>query len=566
MIIGIDLGTTNSLVAVWQEGKAVLIPNALGKLLTPSVVSVDDDGMVLVGEAARDLQLVRPANCAANFKRMMGTSQTITLGKQLFRPEELSSLVLRQLKEDAENFLGEPVTEAVISVPAYFSDVQRKATKIAASMAGLTVERLINEPTAAALAYGLHNQEDEHQFLVFDLGGGTFDVSILELFDNIMEVRASAGDNFLGGEDIVDILVEAFRHQQEFPEEIEWREPTLQRQLRVEAERVKRALSLRETAIFSVEIEGERYQWEITEADFELLLESFFARIREPLEMAIRDARLDISQLDQIVLVGGTTRMPLIRRLVAQLFGRLPAMHLNPDEVIAQGAAIQAALKMRKSELEDVVITDVCPYTLGVDTSRSLGHTRESGYFAPIIERNRSIPCSRVRNFYTVNDDQTNVDFKIYQGESRMVEDNIFLAELSIAVPPKPAGEVKIEVRFTYDINGLLDVDIHVPLTGNRSSLLIEQHPGTLTEEQIQLSLAKLSTLKIHPRDEQANRALMARLDHLYQLSLGDAREWVSECSRKFSYLLEMQESDRIAAFREQVNQILDSIDTDRLL
>ncbi|HEP0585535.1 TPA: Hsp70 family protein [Klebsiella aerogenes] len=566
MIIGIDLGTTNSLAAVWQNGQAVLIPNALGKYLTPSVVSVDENGMVLVGEAARDLQLVRPANCAANFKRLMGTAQTIMLGKQAFRPEELSSLVLRQLKEDAENFLGETVNEAVISVPAYFSDVQRKATKIAASMAGLTVERLINEPTAAALAYGLHNQEDEHQFLVFDLGGGTFDVSILELFDNIMEVRASAGDNFLGGEDIVDILVEAFRQQQEFMEEIEWREPTLQRQLRVEAERVKRALSLREAAVFSVEIKGQHYQWQITETDFELLLESFFARIREPLEMAIRDARLDISQLDQVVLVGGSTRMPLIRKLVAQLFGRLPAMHLNPDEVIAQGAAIQAALKARNSELEDVVVTDVCPFTLGVNTSRTLGHTREQGYFAPIIERNRSIPCSRMRKFYTVHDDQSTVDFKIYQGESRMVENNIFLAELSIAVPPKAAGEVEIEVRFTYDINGLLDVDIHVPLTGNRSSLLIEQHPGALTEEQLQQSLAKLSALKIHPRDDQANQALMARLDHLYQLSLGDTREWISDCSRQFSYLLEKQDNDPIVAFRERLNHILDDLETDRLL
>lgn len=566
MIIGIDLGTTNSLAAVWQEGKAVLIPNALGKCLTPSVVSIDDDGRVLVGEAARDLQLTRPASCAANFKRIMGTSQTMMLGKQAWRAEELSSLVLRQLKEDAENFLGEPVTEAVISVPAYFSDVQRKATKIAASMAGLTVERLINEPTAAALAYGLHNQEDEHQFLVFDLGGGTFDVSILELFDNIMEVRASAGDNFLGGEDIVDILIEAFRLQQQFPQQIEWREPTLQRQLRVEAERVKRVLSLRETAIFSAEIEGERYQWEITETHFQLLLGSFFARIRAPLEMAIRDARLDIAQLDQVVLVGGTTRMPLIRKLVTQLFGRLPAMHLNPDEVIAQGAAIQAALRMHKRELEDVVVTDVCPYTLGVDVSRSLGHTRESGYFAPIIERNRSIPCSRVRDFYTIRDDQTHVDFKIYQGESRMVEDNIFLAEMSIAVPPKPAGEVKIEVRFTYDINGLLEVDIHVPSTGNRSSLLIEQHPGTLTEEQIQQSRAKLRALKIHPRDEQANLALMARLDHLYQLSLGETREWIGDCSLRFRSLLESQERDRIARFREQVNPLLDGIDAERLL
>ena len=256
MIIGIDLGTTNSLAAVWRNGQSELIPNALGKFLTPSVVCVDEDGMVLTGEAARDLQLIKPQNCASNFKRMMGTSKTLKLGGREFRAEELSSLILRQLKEDAENYLGEEITEAVISVPAYFGDMQRKATKAAATMAGLNVERLINEPTAAALAYGLHNKDDEHQFLVFDLGGGTFDVSILELFDNIMEVRASAGDNFLGGEDIVDILIDAYCSRRDLPENIEWREPTLQRHLRIEAERVKRVLSMRDEATFSVEIEG----------------------------------------------------------------------------------------------------------------------------------------------------------------------------------------------------------------------------------------------------------------------------------------------------------------------
>lgn len=566
MIIGIDLGTTNSLAAVWRNGQSELIPNALGKFLTPSVVYVDEDGMVLTGEAARDLQLIKPQNCASNFKRMMGTSKMLKLGGREFRAEELSSLVLRQLKEDAENYLGEEITEAVISVPAYFGDVQRKATKLAATMAGLNVERLINEPTAAALAYGLHNKNDEHQFLVFDLGGGTFDVSILELFDNIMEVRASAGDNFLGGEDIVDILIEAYRSHLDLPVNFEWCEPTLQRHLRIEAERVKRVLSMRDEATFSVEIEGQYCDWNLTTEEFEELLQAFFERIRIPLERTIRDARIDISQLDQVVLVGGTTRMPLIRKLVTRLFGRIPAMHLNPDEVIAQGAAIQAALKARHRELQDVVVTDVCPYSLGVETSKSLGHTREDGYFSPIIERNKSIPCSRVNNFYTIYDQQTQVNFKIYQGESRRVVDNIFLAEFLVNVPPKPVGEVKIEVRFTYDINGILDVDITVPLTGAKNRLVIEQNPGALTEEEIKLSLAKLAQLKIHPRDEQINQALIARMDHLYQLSLSETRIWISDCSRKFSYLLELQDPDLIADFRSKIEPILDNLERDRLL
>ncbi len=263
--------------------------------------------------------------------------------------------------------------------------------------------------------------------------------------------------------------------------------------------------------------------------------------------------------------MGGTTRMPLIRKLVTRLFGRIPAMHLNPDEVIAQGAAIQAALKARHSELQDVVVTDVCPYTLGVDTSKSLGHTRESGYFAPVIERNRSIPCSRVRAFYTAHDQQTEVNFKIYQGESRMVADNIFLAELSVNVPPKPAGDVRIDVRFTYDINGILDVDISVPLTGAKNSLVIEQNPGALTEEQIQQSLSKLSLLKIHPRDEQINQAFIARLDNLYQFTLAETRDWISNCSRHFSYLLEKQDPDQLADFRAEVEPTLDYLERERL-
>ncbi|WP_309487507.1 Hsp70 family protein [Escherichia coli] len=354
-------------------------------------------------------------------------------------------------------------------------------------------------------------------------------------------------------------------YRRDLPENIEWREPTLQRHLRIEAERVKRVLSMRDEATFSVEIEGRRYYWHLTTEKFEFLLQTFFERISMPLERAIRDAKLNISQLDQVVLVGGTTRMPLIRKLVTRLFGRIPAMHLNPDEVIAQGAAIQAALKARHGELQDVVVTDVCPYTLGVDTSKSLGHTRESGYFAPVIERNRSIPCSRVRAFYTAHDQQTEVNFKIYQGESRMVADNIFLAELSVNVPPKPAGDVRIDVRFTYDINGILDVDISVPLTGAKNSLVIEQNPGALTEEQIQQSLSKLSLLKIHPRDEQINQAFIARLDNLYQFTLAETRDWISNCSRHFSYLLEKQDPDQLADFRAEVEPTLDYLERERL-
>lgn len=565
MIIGIDLGTTNSLVSVWRNGQTELIPNALGKFITPSVVYVDDDGQVHIGEAAKYSHRLKPQLCTANFKRMMGSAQTLSLGLRHFQPEELSALILRQLKDDAERFLGEEVTEAIISVPAYFSDAQRKATQLAGELAGLKVERLINEPTAAALAYGLNDKQDESNFLVFDLGGGTFDVSILELFDGIMEVRSSAGDNFLGGEDIVDILVDAFRKQQ-YPLEVNWREPELQQRLREEAERVKRVFDHHTQANFSVEIDGEIKTWTLWEEDFRDLLEPFFTRIRIPLERAMRDAHLDLSSLDQVVLVGGTTRMPVIRQLVSKMFGRIPAMHLNPDEVVARGAAVQAALKMKSQDLAEVVVTDVCPYSLGVDTGKRFGKTLEHGHFSPVIDRNSSVPVSRVKDFFTAHDMQRSLKFCIYQGENRLVSNNILLGEIEVPVPPHPAGEVRATVRFTYDINGLLVVDVEVPLTGEKREVVIERHAGSLSEEEKAASLQRLNALKVHPRDQQANQALMARLDNLYQLTLNDERDWIADCAVRFSRVLATQDEALIAPFREEVNRILDEVEESRLL
>lgn len=565
VIIGIDLGTTHSLAAVWQEGHSVIIPNSLGQSLTPSIVSMDSDGTITIGEPAKVIQHHSPARCAANFKRYMGTARNIFLGDRSFRPEELSAMVLKQLKEDAERFLGAPVTEAVISVPAYFSDAQRKATKMAGELAGLRVERLINEPTAAALAYGLHHQDDEHSFLIFDLGGGTFDVSILELFDNVMEVRASAGDNFLGGEDIVDLLIDAFKKQLP-PLNIDWHNPDLQQRLREEAERVKCALSTEKSSIFSILIDDELREWTLCEDQFQILLEPLFLRIRAPLERAMRDAKVDIDKLDQVVLVGGSTRMPLIRQLVTRMFGRMPAMHLHPDEVVAQGAAIQAALKAKHVELRDIVVTDVCPYSLGIEVAKEFGRNRGTGYFMPIIARNQSVPISREQSFQTSVDMQTQVDVNIYQGESRMAKDNILLGHIAVHIPPRKAGEVEVIVRFTYDISGLIVIDVTIPISNEKYNLVIEQNAGLLTDDERDASLQRLNQFKVHPKNQPVNQALLARLENLYRMSLGDQRDWVSDCTVRFEHLLQEQDEKPIAEFREQVNGILDSIDSERLL
>lgn len=399
MIVGIDLGTTHSLVAVWRDGATELVANALGHTLTPSVVGLDDQGRVLVGQAARERLHTHPHLTTALFKLYMGSNQQVTLGGRAYRPEELSALVLKSLKEDVERAYGEPVTEAVISVPAYFSDAQRKATRVAGELAGLRVDKLINEPTAAALAYGLHQRDKETSFLVFDLGGGTFDVSILELFEGVMEVRASAGDNYLGGEDFDQLLLEHFVQAQQgndFPGAT-----TLLQPLRREAERVRRQLGQAQQADFVVRVEGREWRHVYTQDALADLFAPLLARLRTPIERALRDARIRASDLDEVLLVGGTTRMPLVRKLAAGLFGRFPSISLNPDEVVAHGAAVQAALKARDAALEEVVLTDVCSYTLGMETVRQVGDRHESGHYLPIIERNSVVPVSRVQTVYT---------------------------------------------------------------------------------------------------------------------------------------------------------------------
>ena len=341
MIIGIDLGTTHSLTSVWQDGRAKLVANTLGDLLTPSVVSLDNDCTILVGKAAKERLQTHPENTTSLFKRFMGSDKKIKLGTKEFRAEELSAFVLKSLKADAEAYLGQAVTEAVITVPAYFSDTQRKATRAAGLLAGLKVDCLLNEPTAAALAYGIHQTQSETRFLVFDLGGGTFDVSILELFDGVMEVRASAGDNFLGGEDITQAIAHAFFEMQQFDKNLKLNNRFMQR-LIAGAEQVKRELSQSPTVTMQLNHDGNLYQMTIDEARLEQICTPFLKRLREPVERALRDTNLRSDALDSVVLAGGATRMPIVKRLVTKMFGRFPASDINPDEVVALGAAVQA--------------------------------------------------------------------------------------------------------------------------------------------------------------------------------------------------------------------------------
>lgn len=559
MIVGIDLGTTHSLIGAYTEQGSKLFPNALGDLLTPSVVSVDGD-TVLVGQAARDRLISHPERTVASFKRWMGSSRETRLGDRSFRPEELSALVLRSLLADAEAALGEKITEAVISVPAYFSDAQRKATRSAGELAGVRVERLINEPTAAALAYGLQNREQESRFLVFDLGGGTFDVSILESFDSVFEVHASAGDNFLGGEDFLDAMVEAFLQDHSLRKQAI--SASEYGQLRRRMEVLKRELGGSAAAPLQITIGDNSYTWNVDEDRFSRLCEPLVQRMRAPIERAMRDAKLQPAQLDEIVLVGGASRMPLVARLVSRMFGRLPLRHVNPDQAIALGASVAAGLKSRNAKLDEIILTDVCPYTLGTQIGRRDPNGQvHDGYFHPIILRNSTVPISREDVFYPMHEQQQQLTIDIFQGENPLVANNIKLGEITLDLDKRRShNENGVTVRFTYDINGLLQVEVTEHATQRRHELLLEQNPGLLTPEEISARLAALAELKVHPRNQQENIAVLARAERLYEEFLHE-RSQLQDWIMRFRAILDTQDVAQIAHHRSQLVEALDALE-----
>ncbi len=561
MIVGIDLGTTHSLVGSFTDEGPRLYPNALGEWLTPSVVSVDDEGHVIVGQAACDRRVSHPDRTAAAFKRQMGTTREVRLGTRDFRPEELSALILRALLADAEAASGEKVTEAIISVPAYFSDAQRKATRIAGELAGIRVERLIKEPTAAALAYGLQERREGSRFLVFDLGGGTFDVSILELFAGVIEVHASAGDNFLGGEDFLDVLEAACCN--DLGIEIAALGASERGQLRRHLEVAKRTLSSGRTASVACSLGMRQVAWTIEEERFASLAEALILRMRAPLERAMRDANLQPAQLGEIVLVGGASRMPLVTRMVTRMFGRLPLRHVDPDRAIALGASVAAGMKVRNQKLEEIILTDVCSYSLGVGYGRRDPVTGQesTGYFKPIIQRNSTVPVSREDTFFPMRDEQKRLQLEVYQGESPLVAHNIKLGELLLDLPlGVPQEQRAVRVRFTYDINGVLQVEASLARDQVTHELIVQQHDGVLEPQDIRRRLQELAALKVHPRDKQENIALLARTERLYEERL-NLRPMLQEWIARFRDVLEGQDEHQVRDHRQQLAKALDQLE-----
>lgn len=563
-IIGIDLGTTNSACAVWQDGEVVLIPNELGDFLTPSVVHIEQSETVVVGETARQRTVTHPDSTTAVFKRYMGTDRKIKLNKKNYTAVELSAFVLQALKKDAEAFLGEEVEEAVISVPAYFSDAQRKATVLAGELAGLKVERLINEPTAAAMSYGLHDKPEHTQFMVVDLGGGTFDVSIMEYFEGVLEVHASSGDNFLGGEDFLEILVNKFLSMQNLSKK-HLKTDDLQK-VYMQMEKVKREFNSVDVVDVEPFIKKQQETVSMRREDFVALAKPLLQRIQQPVETALRDANLVPGDLDEVILVGGATRMQFFRSMIAKMFRRMPSANLDPDLVVAMGAAIQAGLKAKDQALDDVVLTDVCPYSLGTNIVNENDTTGNQGdLFSAIIERNTVIPASRSTRYVTASDNQKVVELKLYQGESRLTKNNIKLGQITVKVPKAKRGEEQVEVRFSYDMNGILEVDVEVVSTGEKYYQMIQNAPGTLTEKEIQASKEKLANLKFHPREDALNRELVARAERLFESRIGDEREQIRQALSWFEGEIESQNPSKIDNAIQEFSRFLEELEGDRL-
>lgn len=557
MIIGIDLGTTNSLAAYFTEEGPKIIPNRLGSNLTPSIVSVDENDTIYVGETAKERLALYPDTAANVFKRSMGSNKKFRLGRKEFSAEDLSSFVLRSLKEDAEHYLGEPVTEAVISVPAYFNDARRKATKRAGELAGLTVERIISEPTAAAIAYGLYEKKRNNKFLVFDLGGGTFDVSILELFENILEVRAVAGDNFLGGEDFTDVLEKMFLERRKLDEDQLDLKTRLY--LHKQAEECKIGFCKSRTSAMRCVLDGKEVAEEFRITEYDEACQPLFEKIRKPVKRSLSDAGIKLSQIDDVVLVGGATKLPIVQQFIGRLFRKFPDTGINPDEAVALGAAIQAAMKERNEAIREVILTDVCSFTLGTEVSVKQRYTDryERGHFCPIIERNTVIPASRTERFYTIYDDQTRISIPVLQGESRFADNNVLLGELELTVPKNKAGEESIDVTYTYDINSILEVEVTIVSTGETKKQIIKGENNQMTDEEIEERMKELAFLKIHPRDQEENKLLLLKCERLFEESIGQVRQVIELEIRRFEEVLNTRDNAKIEKAREELKETL---------
>lgn len=554
-IIGIDLGTTNSLACVCQEGRPVLVPNSLGETLTPSVVSVDENGEICVGAVAKERLISHPEASAASFKRYMGTNKVFTLAGNSFTPQELSSFVLRQLKEDAQRFLGEEVTEAVISVPAYFNDNQRYATKEAGKLAGIHVERLVNEPSAAALAASRISGEDEGSYLVFDFGGGTLDVSVVDYFDNIIEIVAVSGDNRLGGDDFDEIIARSFcaHHQMDYEGLDSQKRSSL---LRL-CEKCKQELSRQDEAELVWEAEDKKMP--LNNLVLAGLGQDLFDRISQVVESALRDSARSMEEIDEIVLVGGSSKMPVVALYLQTLLKRRPRIIASPDEVVAMGVGIYAGIKERKEDVKDLVLTDICPFTLGTNVVNYADN--DNPVMSAVIERNSILPCSKKAYYTNAYDYQRKIVVGIYQGESFYCNENLKLGAVEMEIMPVSKGEACLEVRFSYDLNGILEVEVMDRQLKQMKRKVLTSESVRLSEEELNRRLEELQAYKMMPCGGIKTKVVLARGERLFAQMTGARRQQVVLVMQKIQQTIVGGNDQEMRRCLKEAQEIFDRLE-----
>lgn len=551
-IIGIDLGTTNSMASVWQNGQAVIIKNSLGDITTPSVVGIDDNGEVLVGKIAAERLISSPDKTTSEFKRKMGTTSDTKLGDISFSPEQLSSLVLKKIKMDAEAFLGEEVTEAVISVPAYFDDKRRSATKLAAEMSGLKVERLINEPSAAALAYLQSHRYQDGTYMVVDFGGGTLDVSIIDSFDSVMEILAVAGNNQLGGKDFNEAIYRHFLNTNALSEEA--LTPEQRASIYKMAEACKIALSTMPISVMSVNINDKEYTLSLDNNSLIDIACDVFDKVSSPIKKVLRDAHLTINDIEDIILVGGSCRMPTVAAFIQKITGTAVSTDINPDTAIGIGAGIFAGMKAKNEDFKEVIMTDICPFSLGVEIEDTRTHEIIMDF---LIQRNSMLPSSVMHTYYAIRDNQDKLSVKIYQGESMIPKNNIFLGSLLVDCPPTKIHAAIGKTRLTYDINGILMVDVET-MDGVKHEKVILSDNTSMSKAEIERRKAYLNTLKISPLEKEENRLLIAKAESMIEETLSFEREVLINAVMKFKFALNVGNSRDIRIARENLESLLD--------
>lgn len=557
-IIGIDLGTTNSLVSVYRNGRVELLPNEWGQLLTPSCVGVLEDGTVTVGAVAKERLITHPGKTAASFKTWMGTQKEFLLGGKVFFPHELSALVLRKLAQIARETLGEEIEEAVISVPAYFNDNQRCATRLAAQLAGLPVKRLINEPSAAALCHSRATPQEEQRLLIVDFGGGTLDVSVVDCFENMVEIVAIAGNNRLGGNDIDRAIAAYFCEQTG----LIWSAlpPQQQRQLLSLAERGKIGLSKTggRGCILACQMGGETLSVPLGRETLSAVCQPIFQQVKDVVIRAIRDSGIPISAIHDVILVGGSSQLGVFVDYLEELFSKRPTLAEYPEHTVALGVGLCAGIKERSEDLRDLVMTDVCPFSLGVATYHDIRDANP--HMATLIQRSSILPARRTERFFTLSNNQRRIRLSIYQGENYYAADNLLLGELSVSVPPDEAGKQWAAVTFAYDINGILEVTAESS-GGDRRRTVILNPQLNWSEEEIARALEQLSALPDPSLPQQEDLLLLSRAERLFAELSDQRREeaaWVIQCLRQAA---QSGSPIRLAQERERLSRHLDELE-----